>query len=307
VSFRFSRDNVVTWVGIVLLVVGIVGLFRRTIAAILGARDESDTTSLLLSIPWWVFVIVIVVGFAVAVIGSALQVGSRLAHDTAFEDYAVENNWTRYPAPRWVGESKTWPLDGSRHLAAGAAFVGDFCGYWGTALIVQNLGGPTGTESLGSYQIIGLPFDDDMPRVHLIPRDAVESSREMAGGKRIDFESAAFNDKWRVRGEDAKRVHDIVHPRTMERLLRPDALSQPIIIDGGAIWTWRATPVYGAEFEAVLSVLRDVAVAIPAFLYDELNTRLLVKRTDDLHADWVTSRRGAGIAQRDEYDTLDRD
>ena len=116
-----------------------------------------------------------------------------------------------------------------------------------------------GIKVSGIYQIVGLPFDGDMPRVHLIPRDNVEATREMAGGQRIDFESAAFNSQWRVRGSDAKRVHDILHPRTLERLLKPDALGQPIIIDGGAIWTWRATPVYGGDVEAVLTVLRDVA------------------------------------------------
>lgn len=305
-SFRFSRDNVVMWVGVVIFAGAALALIRRTFAVVLdGSDDDSSSASFLLSIPWWVFVIALVVGFVVMGIGGAMQTAKRVAHDEAFETYADEHDWSLFPAPRWVWESATWPLDGSKDLEAGYAFVGDSGGYWGTVLMAENLGGPSGTESLGAYQIIGLPFDDDMPRVHLIPRDAVEATREMAGGERIDFESAAFNAKWRVRGSDAKRTHDIIHPRTMERLLKPDALGMPIVIDGGAIWTWRANPVYGEDFEAVLTVLRDVATSIPAFLFDDLNVRLLKKRSDDLHADWVTSRRGAGLAQRDEFDTLD--
>lgn len=304
-SFRFSKDNIVAWIGGVLVVVSGLALLRRTIAVVAGGSDDADSTaSMLLSVPWWVFVIVLLVGLAVAFFGGMLQGNKEIEHDAAFEAYADEHDWTPFPAPRWVWEARTWPLDGSKDLGASYAYVGDAGGYWGTVLTVENLGGPKGTESLGTYQIIGLPFDDDMPRVHLVPRDVVESAREMAGGTRIDFESAAFNAKWRVRGEDGKRVHDIVHPRTMERLLQPDAVGQPIVIDGGAIWTWRATPVYGADFEAVLAVLRDIAVAIPPFVYEDLNVRLLAKRTDDLHADWVTSRREAGIAQRDQYDTL---
>lgn len=307
-SFRFSRDNIVSWVGLALFVGAVLGLIRRAFASTLGASaTDSESASFLLSIPWWVFAIAIVVGFIIMGIGGAMQAGKHGAHDAAFEEYAEEHDWSLFPAPRWVWESATWPLDASKDLKAGTAFVGDAGGYWGTALMVENLGGPKGTESVGMYQIIGLPFDDDMPRVHLMPRDGVEAAREMVGGERIDFESAAFNAQWRVRGEDAKRVHDIVHPRTIERLLQPDAVGQPIIIDGGAIWTWRATPVYGEDFEAVLGVLRDVATAIPPFLFQDLNVRLLAKQSDDLHADWVNSRRVSGVAQKDEYDTLDRD
>ncbi|HYP73434.1 MAG TPA: hypothetical protein VEP72_05040, partial [Microbacterium sp.] len=222
-SFRFSRDNIVTWIGTAIVAVSGLALLRRTIAVVSGGSDDPESTeSMLLSIPWWVFVIVLVVGLVILIAGGAMQGAKMHAHDEAFEAYAEEHDWTLFPAPRWVWEARTWPLDGSKELDAEDAFVGDSGGYWGTVLMAQNIGGPKGTESLGSYQIIGLPFDDDMPRVHLVPRDTVESAREMVGGVRIDFESAAFNAQWRVRGEDAKRVHDIVHPRTMERLLQPD-------------------------------------------------------------------------------------
>lgn len=307
-SFRFSKGNVVAWAGTALLVGGVMALFRRGLGAVIDPVEGFEDTTLtqdLQSLPLGLFIAVIAVGAVLAVVGGLMQGASHAAHDEAFEAYAEQHGWTLFQPPRWVWESRTFPLDGGKDLEAGLAFVGGFRGHWATVLMVDNVGGPRGSESLATFQIIGLPFNDDMPRVHLVPRDSVEAGREMIGGQRIDFESAAFNAAWRVRGEDAKRVHDIVHPRTIERLLRPDASGVPVIIDGGAIWTWRAEPVYGEEFERILAVLHDVATEIPPFVYQDLNVSLLEKSSDDLHEDWVRSRRATGIPQKDEDDALD--
>ncbi|WP_084073448.1 hypothetical protein [Demequina sp. NBRC 110052] len=307
-GFRFSRSNTVTWVGTAMMIVGGMALFRRGLGAVIDPVEGVEDTTLtqdLQTVPVWVFLVVIAVGLALAIVGGVMQGASQAVHDANFEDYAEGHGWTLFQAPRWVWEARTFPLDGSKQLDAGIAFVGGFRGHWATVLMVDNVGGPQGTESLGTYQIIGLPFNDDMPRVHLMPRDTVEQSREMAGGSRIDFESAEFNAAWRVRGDDARRVHDILHARTLERLQRPDAVGVPIVIDGGAIWTWRAEPVYGEDFETVLGVLHDVATGIPAYLYQDLNVELLQKKSDDLHADWVMSRRASGIPQKDADDALE--
>lgn len=307
-SFRFSTGNIVTWIGVAILGVAVTAALRKAVVGVIDGAVEgelSDVSAWLESAPWWIFAVAAAVGAALAVAGGLFQRRSLIEHDTRFDGYAEANGWELYHPPAWVWDSRTFPLDGGKHLEARPAYVGDFRGHWGTVLTIDNLVGPRGTESLASFQVIGLPFNGDMPRVHLMPLDTVEAAREMVGGERIDVESVAFNERWRVRGEDAKRVHDILHPRTIERLTRDDAQGIPIIIDGGAIWTWRATPVYDEDFEAVLGVLHDVATAIPAFLYADLHIELLAKASDDLHVDWVRARRATGIATPQELEDLD--
>lgn len=301
--FRLSAGNVVTGVGVLVFGMSMVALVRSLLAK--SVHASGGFNEWLGDRPWWFFALIGVGGLVIAMIGGVIQGISQQRTFEAFETYAAENGWDGFPTPRWVFDSRTFPLDAGRRLAVSDAYVGDFRGFWAATLLAENVGGVKGSESLGTYQVIGFPFNDDMPRVHVMPRDGVESAREMVGGERIDFESAAFNASWRVRGEDAKRVHDILHPRTLERLTQPDALGIPVIIDGGAIWSWTAQPVVGEELERVLAVLVDVATAIPRFVYEDLQVELLPKRSDNLHADWVLSRRAMGIAQKDSADSLD--
>lgn len=231
----------------------------------------------------------------VLAIWAGLIAGARSAkHFEFMEAYAEEKGWGLIGPLRWAIESKTFPMDGKGRTEVGAAWVGDFRGYWGATFEVEVSPRSSDATGLRTYQIIGFPFNDHMPRVQVVPEDRVENAYKMVGGKDIDFESADFNAAWRVRGEDAKRVHDIIHPRTMHRLLKPDARGVPIIIDGGAIWTWRAEPVSGKAFEAIMNVLVDVAVAIPAHVYKDEGVEFLKKSSDDLHADWVEANARSG-------------
>lgn len=301
--FRFSIGNVIAGVGVLIFGAATVALLRSLVGK--AADASGGFNGWLADRPWWVFVLAGIAGLLIAFVGGIIQGIAQQLTFELFEEYAAENGWGGFPTPRWVFDSRTFPLDGHRELAVSDAYVGDFGGFWAATLLAENVGGVKGSESLGSYQIIGFPFNDDMPRLHVMPRDTVESTREMLGGERINFESDAFNALWRVRGDDAKRVHDILHPRTLERLTMPDAQGIPVIIDGGAIWSWTARPVVGEDLERVLRLLLDVATSIPPFVYRDLNVELLPKRSDNLHADWVLSRRSAGIAQRDEADSID--
>ncbi len=308
-NFRFSPGNVVSGIGV--LVVGVAGnvLYRHyaehslesAIDSLPGSR--SDVQQFVYDIPVWIPVVVAVVGLIIILIGRRIQNAASVRVFAELAEYAEGHGWMLLAPPRWVGESRTFPMDSESGFDATAAWAGDYRGHWGTSLLVTTESGLKGNEAPTTFQVIGFPFNDDMPRLQVIPRDAVQKARDMRGSKPIAFEAAEFNARWSVRGEDAKRVHDILHPRTLERLLKSD-VDAPVVIDAGAIWSWRATPVTGADFERAMDVLVDVAEGIPAFLYADLNVQFLRKESDDLHADWVNSRRSASIEQKDEFDTI---
>jgi len=79
----------------------------------------------------------------------------------------------------------------------------------------------------------------------------------------VDFESAAFNSRWRVKGPDARYVHDMITPRVMDRLLEDDASGFALRIEGPYVFAWRAGRLPTEKLGAMLGLLISVAKALP--------------------------------------------
>lgn len=272
-NFRFSRGNVT-------------GTLAAAMAFV-AFKSFGD-------VPLWASIGLIVTAVALGAIAGVFLANADSEYEQQMKAFVKAHGWDRYWIPRWVWEARAFPLLGEKRIDGSHAWAGEYRGNWAVSTLIDLEPKASESHGLRTFQIIGLPFNDDMPRVQIVPEDSVEKAAKMVGGKDIDFESADFNAAWRVRGEDAKRVHDIVHPRTMHRLLKDDARGVPVIIDAGAIWSWRADPVAGEDLERILGVLHDVATAIPATVYQDFKTELVPKRTDGMHDDWVESRKAVG-------------
>jgi len=120
-----------------------------------------------------------------------------------------------------------------------------------------------------SWQIdcVDLPYP--LAKVDIVPDDALAKFAKFLGGQDIDFESAAFNARWRVKAGDKKYAHDVVHPRLMERLLKPDAVGMAIRIEGSAVYAWAVERRGPGDLARRLGVLTAVARLIPEFVYRE--------------------------------------
>ncbi len=77
-----------------------------------------------------------------------------------------------------------------------------------------------------------------LPWVELTPQGPVDRVRTAFGGQDLVLESAAFNDAWLVRAEDPRAAHALLHPRVMERLLRPDARALSFLVEGPDLVAW---------------------------------------------------------------------
>jgi hypothetical protein len=115
--------------------------------------------------------------------------------------------------------------------------------------------------------LVELPYP--LATVDIVPDDLLAKFAKLLGGQDIDFESAAFNARWRVKAGDAKYAHDIVHPRMMERLLWFDAEGMAIRIEGAAVYSWAVERRGPEDLARRLSVLTAVARLIPEFVYRE--------------------------------------
>ena len=115
--------------------------------------------------------------------------------------------------------------------------------------------------------IVDLPYP--LAKVDIVPDDFMAKFAKILGGQDIDFESAQFNAKWRVKAGDAKYAHDIVHPRLMERLLGADADGMAIRVEGSAVYSWAIDRRGPEDLARRLGVVTAVARLIPDFVYRE--------------------------------------
>lgn len=115
--------------------------------------------------------------------------------------------------------------------------------------------------------IVDLPYP--LAKVDIVPDDFMAKFAKILGGQDIDFESAQFNAKWRVKAGDAKYAHDIVHPRLMERLLGADADGLAIRVEGSAVYSWAIERRGPEDLARRLGVVTAVARLIPEFVYRE--------------------------------------
>lgn len=85
--------------------------------------------------------------------------------------------------------------------------------------------------------------------------------------KDIDTESAEFNQAWRVRSPDLKSASDVLHPRVIERLLKPDALKTGVRFDGDALFSWERGRLDPATVDARCNVLLEVRDLVPRHVW----------------------------------------
>ena len=106
-------------------------------------------------------------------------------------------------------------------------------------------------------------------RVHAVdftPKDAVENVELAFGGTEIPIESAAFNQRWRVRGDDERTAHAIAHPRLAERLMEADAQGLNVRVEGESVMVWNPHRRGVEDWDDMLLLAADVASLIPSHI-----------------------------------------
>jgi hypothetical protein len=168
------------------------------------------------------------------------------------------------------------------------------------------------------WQITAVELEYPLQTVDILPDDVLAKSAKFLGGQDIDFESSDFNAKWRVVGRNLKYAHDIVHPRMMERLLRPDADGLAIRIEGKYVLCWQWNRRSPADLARRLGVLTSVAKLIPDFVlreyeYEYKRLEEARRKREENAPDWaktpfaLTSGKYTGIGAEDYVEDDDGD
>jgi hypothetical protein len=117
------------------------------------------------------------------------------------------------------------------------------------------------------WQVAAMELPVPLPLLELVPENGIGlEDQRFSDGDDIQFESEDFNRAWHVAGHDQRVAYDIVHPRLMELLLRPDA-RLPMRIEGKHLLCWVQNLPPPQWIDGRLALMRDVVGLIPDFVW----------------------------------------
>ncbi|HEX7589352.1 MAG TPA: DUF3137 domain-containing protein [Demequinaceae bacterium] len=248
---------------------------RSVISAAVGALSVVailllNTGIVAIAGPW---VMAAIVGLLVVAVGwFAWDLWSQGRHRRAMMRFADHiDGWEYRPQTRDYDERfLTFPFGVGRDLRDVDLIRGPFNGFACASFTHEYEEGDKdefNATSRWQIDVVDLPYP--LAKVDIVPDDFLAKFAKLLGGQDIDFESAQFNARWRVKAGDAKYAHDIVHPRLMERLLEADADGLAIRIEGSAVYSWAVDRRGPEDLARRLGVLTAVARSIPDFVYRE--------------------------------------
>jgi hypothetical protein len=182
--------------------------------------------------------------------------------------WAAGVGWTyvgtdRSLVTRWRGQ----PFRAGRSKRVSELVTGRFQGYRAMSFCYRYTSGTAENQSTTRYHVIALELPAYLPILELTPDGLGAKLAKTFGGRDLQFESEAFNDAWRVEAHDPKFAHDVLHPRLMERLLRPDATGLSLRIEGTDLLCWT---LGGQRLDLVaerLAVMCAIADAVTRFVW----------------------------------------
>ncbi len=117
------------------------------------------------------------------------------------------------------------------------------------------------------HTVLSLALPTFLPTLELTPENLGTRFIRVFGAQDLQFESEDFNSRWRVEARDPKFAHDVLHPRTLERLVRADAAGMSLRIEGTDILCWTVGTPDLDRVASRLGVMRSLVEAIPRFVW----------------------------------------
>lgn len=216
-------------------------------------------------------VAVVVVAMMVAV---AVAVANRRRRREAAASWAAAHGWRvldadRSLARRWPGT----PFDAGSSQRTSELLGGQVGGRQALSFrYTYTTTSGTGENRRSQdheHHVVAVFLPAVLPALSLTPESLGTKIATAFGGQDIRFESAQFNARWRVTSPDLRFAHDVLHPRTMERLLCPDMAGRPLRFAGDAVLTWTSGAPRLDVIEARVAQLNELIDAVPAYVWQD--------------------------------------
>ena len=166
-------------------------------------------------------------------------------------------------ADRWRGT----PFGVGHGRRVSRLMAGPFQGRAAMSFAYRYSTGSGKSESTYTFHVIAMALPAYLPNLQLTPENLGDRIAKTFGSQDIEFESDDFNRAWRVQAGVQKFAHDVIHPRTMERLLRADARRLNIRIEGTEVLCWTAGSLRTDVVAQRLQVLKALVDAIPRYVW----------------------------------------
>lgn len=166
-------------------------------------------------------------------------------------------------AHRWVGT----PFGVGSSRRTGEVVRGTYRGRPAVSFAYTYTTGSGKSRSTTTWHVVAIDLPAHLPTLELTPDGLGAKLAKGFGGQDIQLESEDFNRAWRVEAGLQKFAHDVLSPRTMERLLAPDAVGLSLRVEGSSVLSWRlGSPAYGST-AGRLDVMCALADAVPRFVW----------------------------------------
>lgn len=217
---------------------------------------------------------------ALVVTGVLAVVRRRRRRRNAAENWAHEHGW------HYAAVSAAVPRSGSNVLRGTVDGV-DVASY--TTVAAPDLRSET-TAAKPRHAVSGLVPGAYFPELVILPEALSRRPGAAALDPDIQFESAAFNARWRVHCADATFAHAFCHPRLMARLMEPDAAGVSVLVERRDVVVHAPGLMRLDLVEERAALVADLVHLVPPYLLHEhpgpTRRRRPVRRVTV--GDWVT-------------------
>lgn len=183
--------------------------------------------------------------------------------------WAASRNWQYLPSV--PGLARRWespPFGRGQSRSAYDVLAGEFRGRQVTSMTYEFVTGTGKDRSTHHFHVLAVHLPMALPWLRLTQQSGATSVVRLLGAEDIEFESAAFNDAWRVEGPAGQYAFDVIHPRMMERLMQPDAVGHAITIEGDDIFLYVGGSQNEEYIDGYLNLLIDVIENIPQHVWE---------------------------------------
>lgn len=211
-------------------------------------------------------VVALVLGGAVAAAGAWW----RRRRQEELAGWARTAGWTYLPADRSLVSLQTGrPFGQGRARRATEVLTGTYDGRRAVSFTYTWTTGSGDEQRDHESHVVGLALPAYLPTLEVTAEGIGARVAKAFGARDLHVESAAFNAQYRVDTPDPRTAHAILHPRTIERLLRPDAVGVDWRIEGTWILSWEPGATDTARLAPRLGVLAAVVRGVPRHVWQD--------------------------------------